>query len=648
VAIALSDAATGPSNVVIRPIISAFALGFILFNLGCGGSGSVSKQVEIEPTLTLTVTPSSLSFGNAGVGSTSSPQTVTVSASGGSVSVTAVAVQPSNCPFQVSNVATLPVVVSTALSLTFQVSFAPTAAGAASCTVNVTSDASNSPNTVSLSGTGTIGLTASTTSLNFGNVTIDTTSSPLSIILTAAGEAATINSITAPEPFKVISPLSLPISLSSGQTQTVQVTFTPSATGAASGTLTVTSIASSAPVTVSLSGMGTEAQAACAGETIAQTQTNVTSQLGILSSVVVTRLTSAPAPFSSWNTYADVPLVSTATTPNVMVTNYGTNPNGISMANADGTNAQTINGSQQGVWAVVSNDGEWVVYQGQNSDQTADLYGVNLTASGSCAPVNLSNHHLTLTAPATALIYSTSQIDPATGNDVFAFSEGISLHTVESDGSNYQTISLSDPYSSQVFHRLRLNPVFANKIWYKRDAANPNPNGTATPEIWVADITQPSVVYNSAIVGGTGVAADHNSWSPDGTSIGFVYNGLWYTITVLNSTGTWANGGSFASATLVGPPAASNLAVDYCSWAPDGSEYVCAQGPDPSMGFTGLIYLMSLDGKTTTPLAYAGSTGSVDDGIPKPHFGDMQHIYFSSDLSGVPQVYVITGFPSSP
>ncbi len=182
---------------------------------------------------------------------------------------------------------------------------------------------------------------------------------------------------------------------------------------------------------------------------------------------------------------------------------------------------------------------------------------------------------------------------------------------------------------------------------------NPNPTGLATPEIWVADITQPSVIYNAAIVGGVGVAADHNSWSPDGTTIGFEYNGLWYTIQVLNSDGTWVNGGNFGSATLVGPPAASGLSVDYCSWTPpdsthsNGHEYVCTQGPNAS-GFTGEVYLMSLDGKTITPLTYTGSTGLVDDGIPKAHFGDLQHIYFSSDYSGTPELYVITGFPTPP
>jgi hypothetical protein len=445
-----------------------------------------------------------------------------------------------------------------------------------------------------------------------------------------------------------VSGLALPATIGAGQNITFQATFTPTGTGTITGTISVVSTATNSPGMINLSGAGVTSSAgssACTGEAIAQTQTNVTSTLGILSGAVVTQLTSAAPPFSSWNTYADVPLVATATNPNVLVTNYGTNPNGIAIANPDGTNAQQINGIQQGIWVIVSVDGKWIAYQGQNTDNTADLYAINLTAAGTCAPANLSNLHLSFTSPLTSLVYSTSQIDPTTGLNVFAFSEGTTLRTVESDGSHLQAITLGDPENSQVFHRFRLNPAIPNKIWYKRDAVNPNPNGTTTPEIWVADITDPTVVYNAAIVGGVAVPADHNSWSPDGTTIGFDYNGLWYTIQVLNADGTWVNGGNFGSATLVGPPAASGLSVDWCSWAPDGSEYVCVRGPHNTAPlFGGEIYLMSLDGQTTTPLAFANSTGNVDNGIPKAHFGDMQHIYFSSDASGSPQVYSITGF----
>ena len=72
--------------------------------------------------------------------------------------------------------------------------------------------------------------------------------------------------------------------------------------------------------------------------------------------------------------------------------------------------------------------------------------------------------------------------------------------------------------------------------------------------------------------------------------------------------------------------------------------YVCTRGPSNTPAFGGEIYLMSFDGQTTTPLVYADSTGTLDNGIPKAHFGDIKDIYFSIDRTGGPQVYVVTGF----
>jgi hypothetical protein len=56
---------------------------------------------------------------------------------------------------------------------------------------------------------------------------------------------------------------------------------------------------------------------------------------------------------------------------------------------------------------------------------------------------------------------------------------------------------------------------------------------------------------------------------------------------------------------------------------------------------------MSLDGSQTKYLSASDSTGTVDAGLPKARFLDMQHIMFSSDRTGTPQVYVITGFTTT-
>jgi hypothetical protein len=98
----------------------------------------------------LTASPSSASFGNENVGSTSAAQSVTVKNPGTSaVSMSSVGVTG---PFGESN--NCGTSLAAGASCTVSVTFAPTAAGAATGTLSVNSSAPGSPLTVALSGTG--------------------------------------------------------------------------------------------------------------------------------------------------------------------------------------------------------------------------------------------------------------------------------------------------------------------------------------------------------------------------------------------------------------------------------------------------------------------------------------------------------------
>ncbi len=108
---------------------------------GGGGGGGPSA---------LTASPSSESFGNENAGSTSSAKPVTVTNPGTSaVSMTSIGVTG---PFGESN--NCGTSLAAGASCTVSVSFAPTAAGAATGTLSVNSSAPGSPLTVALSGTG--------------------------------------------------------------------------------------------------------------------------------------------------------------------------------------------------------------------------------------------------------------------------------------------------------------------------------------------------------------------------------------------------------------------------------------------------------------------------------------------------------------
>jgi hypothetical protein len=105
----------------------------------------------VAPTLTLAVSPASLSFGNVTTG-TSASQTVSLTNTGNS-NVTLSQDSISGAGFNVSGLS-FPLTLSPGQATSFSVVFAPAATGSITGSVVVSSNASNSPTTVSLTGTG--------------------------------------------------------------------------------------------------------------------------------------------------------------------------------------------------------------------------------------------------------------------------------------------------------------------------------------------------------------------------------------------------------------------------------------------------------------------------------------------------------------
>jgi Abnormal spindle-like microcephaly-assoc'd, ASPM-SPD-2-Hydin/Immunoglobulin I-set domain len=123
---------------------------------------------------------------------------------------------------------------------------------------NNTGSVTSNPASLTVSNTGTLVLSSSTNNLNFGNVSI-ASSSTQHIILTNAGSSdVTISQVlVAGAGFN--STASNGLTLSPGQITTLTSTFAPSASGAATGKVTVSSNASNSPASISLSGMGVAA-----------------------------------------------------------------------------------------------------------------------------------------------------------------------------------------------------------------------------------------------------------------------------------------------------------------------------------------------------------------------------------------------------
>lgn len=95
--------------------------------------------------------------------------------------------------------------------------------------------------------------------LNFGNVTVGTTAT-LSLVATNSGPVSvTVSSVSiSTQFFKLVAP-SIPVTVPSGQSTTVTVTFTPNAVGTFNATATITSDASNATTNVALTGAGVAA-----------------------------------------------------------------------------------------------------------------------------------------------------------------------------------------------------------------------------------------------------------------------------------------------------------------------------------------------------------------------------------------------------
>ncbi|WP_037603507.1 choice-of-anchor D domain-containing protein [Streptacidiphilus rugosus] len=117
-------------------------------------AGGVTNTVALSGTGTapgpvLAAAPGSLNFASTVVGSSAAPQTVTVTNSG-TTAATVSGVSVSGDYSQTNNCSSVAVGASCAVTVTFK----PTTGGSRTGTLTVTSNANNSPTTVSLSGTG--------------------------------------------------------------------------------------------------------------------------------------------------------------------------------------------------------------------------------------------------------------------------------------------------------------------------------------------------------------------------------------------------------------------------------------------------------------------------------------------------------------
>jgi Abnormal spindle-like microcephaly-assoc'd, ASPM-SPD-2-Hydin len=208
------------------------------------------------------LSPTSLAFGNQTVGTTSAAKIVTLSNTGNAaLTITGISLTgTSSTSFaQTNNCGTS---VAAGSNCTISVTFKPSTTGVLSASLSVADNAAGSPQAVAVTGTGTAAAPAvsfSPTSLAFGNQTTNTTSTARPVTLSNTGTGAlTITSISlaGTNPTNFAQTNNCGTSVAAGANCTINVTFTPSATGARSASLSVADNAAGTPQTVALTGTG--------------------------------------------------------------------------------------------------------------------------------------------------------------------------------------------------------------------------------------------------------------------------------------------------------------------------------------------------------------------------------------------------------
>jgi hypothetical protein len=249
-------------TITASDIASPTAFQIFVQNFPSGSACSVSAAMPFlvyQAEVAIAAAPASLTFASQAVATTSAAKSVTLVNTGSTTASLSISGSGNFTETNTCNGS-----LGAGASCTVNVTFSPTDVGTITGAVTVVDAASNSPQVISLSGTGATPLTLSPATMAFGNVAVGTTSAAktatvtnnqtttLNFTFTASGNYAAVGSGTSP----------CGTSLAAGKSCTVSVTFSPTANGNINGAVTVTDSTIVKQQEVTLSGTGTGGSAA--------------------------------------------------------------------------------------------------------------------------------------------------------------------------------------------------------------------------------------------------------------------------------------------------------------------------------------------------------------------------------------------------
>ena len=447
---------------------------------------------------TLSIAPASMAFGSVQVGG-SQKQSATLTNSGGSSIVISQATM-SGAGFSLSGI-TLPLTLGAGASSTLSVTFAPQSAGNVSGTATITSNASNPSVTLTATGTGVLAgaLTASASSLSFGNVVLGNSQTLPETLTNTGGSTVTITQATATGTGFSLSGLSLPASLGAGQSIAFSVVFKPQSAGTVSGNVAITSNASNSTLNIPLSGTGVTAGTLSpnpsslsfgsvqigTGQSLSETVSNTGG-----SSLTITQATASGSGFSLSG--LSLPLSLSAGQSKTFTVTFSPQTSG----SASGNVALTSNAS--------------------NPTLNIPLSGSGVTAG-------------TLAANPASLNFGTVQVGNSSTLSETVTNSGGSTVTVSQltvSGSGFSTNSVNTPFTLTAGQSLTFSVIYA-----------PTSSGSATGSLTVtSNASNPSLTI---ALSGTGSAPGTLAVSPSTLSFGNVIVGAQSSLTgTLTATGT--------------------------------------------------------------------------------------------------------------
>ncbi|HEV2494752.1 MAG TPA: choice-of-anchor D domain-containing protein [Terriglobia bacterium] len=506
-----------------------------------GGSYGDAFVSNIGLTPAAVISPSSLTFSSQSVGTTSSPQTVTLS-SNGTAPVHFSSIAASGDFAQTNTCGSGSAAGSTC---TISVTFTPTATGTRTGTLTITDNAGGSPQTVGLTGTGAGGPAASLSpaSLTFNSQNIGTTSSAQPVSLTNTGSAAlTITSIgiTGTNAGDFAQTNNCGITVNAGGSCTINATFTPTATGTRSGSVTITDNASGSPQNVALTGTGASPGASLAPSSL----TFSSQQVGTTSPAQAVTLTNNG---NATLTVTSIGITGANAGDFAQTNNCGTTVNAGASCTINATFTPTATGTRAGSVTITDN--------ASDSPQTVALTGTG--AAAGAPAVSLSPSSLTFSSQT---VGTTSAAQAVTLTN--AGTATLTITSIAVTGTNAADFAQTNNCGTSVAPNAncRINVTFT-----------PSASGTSTAGVTITDNASDSP--QTVALTGTGAAAGAPAVSLSPSSLAFssqtvgttsaaqavtLTNSGSETLTITSIAVSGTNAGDFAQSNTCGTSVAPN------------------------------------------------------------------------------------------